>query len=321
MSQRYLFSSNNRNSVFKVFCASEKESSISSFESRPPSLFEEDQNCNLRNTSCFSSFLRFYSFTLIKHSRLASSASSALPRQHPSGILGTMKFLPTMLPVEKRNLTSNQYQWWAAEHDWDATTNFERPNWSVIKQWEPKSTEWQAAMEEKLAAKNNVVEYAGLFIDKKGMMTIFKTNGAKETGHAQKLLISVKKLLRIENIFDTIFLFFDEYHHQRMQQWLTHSKLAGQFVDSDRDEENVQLVPTIDTLAKRCEGPTRVPQKVEDQMQLVRFETSHDEVQANQFHAGHAYEYVLQQECTIQVFMVWDMDSHREQELQKRTAS
>ena len=194
-----------------------------------------------------------------ENSHLASSASSALPRQHPPGILGTMKFLPTMLPVEKRNLTSNQYQWWAAEHDWDATTNCERPNWSVIKQWEPKSTEWQATMEEKLAAKNNVVEYAGLFIGKKGMMIIFKTNGANETGHAQKLLISVKKLLRIENIFDTIHV-FDEYHHQRMQQWLTHSKLAGHFVDSDSEEENVEQVPTIDTLAKRCEGPTSVSQ-------------------------------------------------------------
>ena len=107
-------------------------------------------------------------------------------------------------------------------------------------------------MDQKLATENSVVEYAGLFIDKKGAILIFKTKGAKETGHAQKLLVSVKKLLRIENMFDTIHV-FDEYHHQRMQQWLTHSALAGQFVDSDSEEEaEQQLAPTIDTLAKRC---------------------------------------------------------------------
>ena len=158
-------------------------------------------------------------------------------------------------------------------------------------------------MEEKLAAKNNVVECAGFFLDNKGMMIIFKTNGAKETGHAQKVLVSLKKLLRIENIFDTIHV-FDEYHHQRLQQWLTHSKLAENFVDSDSEEEEENKVPTVDTLAKRYEGPVRVSQKVEDQMQLVRFETSRTEVLVTQFHTGHAYEYVLQQECTIQVFMV-----------------
>ena len=112
-------------------------------------------------------------------------------------------------------------------------------------------------MEEKLATKTNAVDYAGLFVDKEGMILMFKTNGAKETGHAQKLLVSVKKLLRIESMFGTIHV-FDEYHHQRMQQWLTHSKLAGQFVDSDSDEGNVQLVPTIDTLAKKQHYPRRL---------------------------------------------------------------
>ena len=194
-------------------------------------------------------------------------------------------------------MTSTQYQWWAAEH------KFERPSWSDMKKWESASNQWQTTMEEKLATKNNVVDYAGLFLDKEGAILIFKTKGAKETGHAQKLLVSVKKLLRIENTFDTIHV-FDEYHHQRMQQWLTHSKLAGHFVDSDSEEEEENKVPTVDTLAKRYEGPVRVSQKVEDQMQLVRFDTSHNEVLATQFHMGHAYEYVLQQECTIQVFTV-----------------
>ena len=141
-----------------------------------------------------------------------------------------MKFLPAVMPVERRALTSTQYQWWAAEH------YFERPNWADLKRWEATSKDWQTAMDQKLATQNSVVEYAGLFIDKKGAILIFKTKGAKETGHAQKLLVSVKKLLRIENMFDTIHV-FDEYHHERVQQWLTHSALAGQFVDSDSDEE------------------------------------------------------------------------------------
>ena len=187
-----------------------------------------------------------------------------------------MKFLPATLPVEKGNLTSTQYQWWAAEH------KFERPSWSDLKAWEVTSNQWQTTMEEKLATKNNVVDYAGLFLDKEGAILIFKTKGAKETGHAQKILVNLKKLLQIENMFDTVHV-FDAYHHQRTQQWLTHADLAGQFVDSDTEEENVEQVPTVDTLAKRCEGPTSVSQKVQEQMQLVRFDTSHHEVHYNQF--------------------------------------
>ena len=105
-----------------------------------------------------------------------------------------------------------------------------------MNKWESTTTVWQTATEDKLARKSGVVEYAGLFTDKKGMILIVKATGAKETGHAQQSLISMKKLLRIENMFDTIHV-FDEYHNERMQPWLTHSMLAGQFVDNNRDEE------------------------------------------------------------------------------------
>ena len=78
-----------------------------------------------------------------------------------------------MLPVEKGNLTSTQYQWWAAEH------KFERPSWSDMKKWESTSKEWQTAMEEKFATKTNVVDYVGPFLDKEGAILIFKTKGCQ----------------------------------------------------------------------------------------------------------------------------------------------
>ena len=154
------------------------------------------------------------------------------------------------------------------------------------------------------------VECVGLYIDTKGILLIFKTTSPKIKAEAQKYVDNMQKILNIEGprLSDSCCA-FDEYHRERVQQWMTHAKIAKDFVESDDEEEkeDCHILAKAETAIMQVGKASAATQKrINEQMALVTFDTSNTQVKGDLFlqSEAKAYEYRLQQECTIQLFSV-----------------
>ena len=87
------------------------------------------------------------------------------------------------------NVGRSRREWFAAEFD------HERPDWSSIQSYKDTAAEYKAKMDKYI--EDGKVECAGLYLDKKGTLLIFKTSSPKIKAEAQKYVDNMQKLLGV----------------------------------------------------------------------------------------------------------------------------
>ena len=155
---------------------------------------------------------------------------ATLSALQPPLLGNSMQFLEASLPAAFKEVRSTHREWFVAE------IGHKRPDWPSIKQYEDTAKDYKQKMEKFIG--DGKVECVGLYIDTKGILLIFKTTSPKIKAEAQKYVDNMQKILNIEGprLSDSCCA-FDEYHRERVQQWMTHAKIAKDFVESDDEEE------------------------------------------------------------------------------------